>query len=307
MIHLHLDTDIGSEMTDAAALTLAAIYQDIKLVGVSTVTDDTQFRAQAALKLLSLLGKDKTPVSPGIGVPTNNFSWEGAVFGLENYRRFPVDNQSAAHLIIELANKYNGQLVLAGIGTLSNVAEALRLDKTLPQKVKRLVVMGGMINPPIVDSVQVPRGFEHNFCNDSAAASLVLNAGFNLTIVPGDLTFRADDPWTDSEIEELESINHPAVKLLAALNKESMKSMRSGLQSAGLPTAFARPWANDEILMAYIMQPGLFKTNTKNYRLELPDKYPRFVEDPSGFETTIVTDATLKEVRRYILDRLKEI
>ncbi len=306
MIQLHLDTDIGSEMTDAAALTLAATFPNIELVGVSTVTDDAEFRAQMALKLLSLLGKDDIPVAPGIGIPANDFSWERVVFGLEDYQKRPFE-KSAARLIVEMANKYNGQLTLAGIGTLSNIAEALRLDETLPQKVKHFVVMGGMINPPMVDGIQVPRGFEYNFCNDSAAASLVLKAGFNLTIVPGDLTFRSDDPWTDREIEELETIGHPAIKLLAKLNKESMKSMYIGLQSAGLPTEFARPWVNDEVLMTYVMQPELFKTETKKYRLELPDKYPRFIEDEAGFEVTIVSDASLKEVRQFILNRFKEI
>lgn len=49
-----LDTDIDSEMIDAATLTLLASAPKIELVGVTTVTHDTTFQASVAKKLLDI-------------------------------------------------------------------------------------------------------------------------------------------------------------------------------------------------------------------------------------------------------------
>lgn len=272
---LHIDTDIGHEMTDAAALVLAATQGEINLVGVSTVTGDTKFRMEIAKKLLELLKVHNVPVVPDAG---------------------------AAQLIIDLANKYARELVLVGIGPLTNIAAALDLDQSLPQKIKHLVLMGGIIDQPIVDGIPIPRGFEYNFCTDSGAAEKVLNAGFNLTILPGDVTFQKNDPWTEAELSEIHKLEHPAIKLLAKLNDESLKNMHDGLEKAGFPAQFARPWVNDEMLMTYLIRQELFQIEVKKYRIEMPDKYPRFIEDPEGFEVTLIVDTDYNKVRRFILD-----
>lgn len=193
MTKIILDTDIGSEMTDAATLVLLAISPEIELLGVTTVTHDSVFRASVAKKFLELLDKLNVPVSAGFGGQSEHI-WEKEVISPKGYEPSKdLDPRPAWQLILDLVNKNKGDVTLVGIGTTTNIAKALEEDSELPKKVKGLVLMGGMIEPPTVDGKQIPRGFEYNFCNDSASIEKIIKAGFNLTLLPGDLTFQQNE------------------------------------------------------------------------------------------------------------------
>ena len=293
-------------MTDAATLCLAAISSEIKLLGVSTVTHDTIFRASAAKKLLHLLDCDDIPVSAGYGKEATHH-WERQIIFPEGYRPLDLDKRQGYDLILDLVNAHIGDIVLVGIGTLTNIAKALEVDRDLPKKVSRLVVMGGMINPPIVDGKQIPIGFEYNFCNDNVAATKVVQAGFNLTIIPGDLTFQQDDPWTEEEMKELASIQHPAVQLLTKLKDQSLVEMRKGMEGAHLPLEFAKPWVNDELLMAYLIMPDFFETKDIFIHWELPNKYPRITIATEGYPVRLVSGVDFREAKKFIINRFRSI
>ncbi len=301
-MNIILDTDIGSEMTDAAAMCLAAISPEINLLGVSTVTHDTVFRASVAKRLLGLLGKRDIPVSAGFGKETEH-AWEKEVVFPDGYQPLALDKRQGYELIVDLVNEHAGDIVLVGIGTLTNIAKALEVDPELPKKVSRLVLMGGMIDPPTVDGKKIPIGFEYNFCNDNKAAERVVQAGFNLELVPGDLTFRQDDPWTQEEMGELAEIDHPAVRLLVALKDQSLIAASAGVEKAGLPIEFAKPWVNDEFLMVYLIKPELFETKDIFINWELPDKYPRITIAETGYPLTLVHDVNFPAARKFIIER----
>jgi inosine-uridine nucleoside N-ribohydrolase len=305
-MNLILDTDIGSEMTDAAALCLAAISPEIQLLGVSTVTHDTVFRASVAKKFLYLLAKDNIPVSAGFGKETQH-RWEKQIVFPEGYKPLKLDERQGYELILDLADAHARDVTLVGIGTLTNIAKALEVDPALPEKVSRLVLMGGMIDPPVVDGKKIPIGFEYNFCNDNTGAEKIIRAGFNLTIVPGDLTFQQDDPWTEEEMQELTNIKHPVMQLLADLKNQSLIEMKKGMEKAGLPPEFAKPWVNDELLMAYLIKPELFNTKDIFIKWELPDRYPRITIAESGYPLKLVCNTDFIKARRFIIERLAAI
>lgn len=297
-----IDTDIGSEMTDAAALTLATISPEIELLGVTTVTHDSTFRASVAKKFLNLLGKKNIPVAVGFGT-SGNHEWEKVVVFPEGYLPSKeLDSRPAWKLILDLVNQKEN-VTLVGIGTTTNLAKALEQDSKLPQKVERLILMGGMINPPIVEGKTIPRGFEYNFCNDSASAEKIIKAGFNLTLVPGDLTFKQDDPWTDDELLKLANIQNPAIQLLAKLKDKSLEAMTEGMKKANLPLEFAKPWVNDELVITYVLKPELFKTEDVLIKWELPDKYPRFIISDEGYPLKLISQTKFSEARSFILER----
>jgi purine nucleosidase/pyrimidine-specific ribonucleoside hydrolase len=54
-----IDTDIGGDVEDAFALTLALAYKQLNIVGITTISGDTLFRAKVAKHLLTLLGQKK--------------------------------------------------------------------------------------------------------------------------------------------------------------------------------------------------------------------------------------------------------
>lgn len=302
MIKIILDTDIGSEMTDAAALTLSAISPEIDLLGVTTVTHDSVFRASVAKKFLELLGKTDILVSAGFGA-AHKHVWEKELIFSIGYKPLGLDPRPAWQLILDLVNQNKEDITMVGIGTTTNIAKALDQDLELPNKVSRLILMGGMIESPIVDGKQIPRGFEYNFCNDSAAVEKIIRAGFNLTILPGDLTFQQDDPWTEEELRQLAQIKHPAVELLVKLKNRSLIVMKEGMEKAGLPLEFVKPWVNDEFVAAYLIKPELFETEDLLIQWELPDKYPRLVLSEVGYPIKIIKKINFTETRKFIIGR----
>ncbi len=194
-----------------------------------------------------------------------------------------------------------------GIGTTTNIAKALEEDSELPKKVSSLILMGGMIEPPTVDGKTIPRGFEYNFCNDSASIEKIIKAGFNLTILPGDLTFQQNDPWTEEELKRLTEIKHPSVELLVRLKNGSLLAMKEGMQKANLPIEFAKPWVNDEFVAAYLIKPELFETEDLLIRWELPDKYPRLIPSDAGYAVTLISKTNFPKTREFIIERFKNI
>ena len=64
-IPIILDTDIGSDVDDAFAVALILGSPELDLVGVTTVSGDTQARARLAAKMLWEAGKRDVPVAAG--------------------------------------------------------------------------------------------------------------------------------------------------------------------------------------------------------------------------------------------------
>ncbi len=303
MTKIILDTDIGSEMTDAATLCLLAISPEIELLGVTTVTHDSIFRASVAKRFLELLGKTDIPVSAGFGT-THKHEWEKELIFSTGYKPLELDPRPSWQLILDLVNQNKEDITLVGIGTTTNIAKALDEDPELPKKVKNLVLMGGMIEPPIVDGKQIPRGFEYNFCNDSASIEKIIKAGFSLTILPGDLTFQQDDPWTEEELTQLSQIKHPAAELLVKLKNGSLIAMKAGMEKVGLPQEFVKPWVNDEFVAAYLIKPELFQTQGMFIKWELPDKYPRLIPAETGYPVRLINKTDFKQTRKFIVNRI---
>lgn len=299
-----LDTDIGSEMTDAVALCLATISPEIELLGVTTVTHDTVFRASVAKKFLQLLGKSNIPVSVGFGKEAEH-NWEKRVIFPEGYKPLNLDARQSYELLLDLVNQNKNDVVLVGIGTTTNIAKSLEIDPDLPKKISRLVLMGGMINTPMVYGEQIPIGFEYNFCNDNVSATKIIQAGFNLTLLPGDLTFNQDDPWTEEDFEELAGINHPAIRLLVALKNQHMIEMKKSMEKAGLPVSFAKPWVNDEFTISYLIKPNLFGTEEVSISWELEGKYPKILIAEQGYPITLIQKTDFIKTRKFIIKRLK--
>src|SRR5437667_280616 len=64
-----IDTDIGDDIDDTLALSLALCSPEIELLGVTTVFGDTQKRAHLAAHLLKILGHKNIPVAAGQQMP----------------------------------------------------------------------------------------------------------------------------------------------------------------------------------------------------------------------------------------------
>jgi len=70
MTKIILDTDIGTDVDDALCLGLALAEPAVELIGITTVSGDTDCRARIARKLARLAGQPQIPVFAGAQDPS---------------------------------------------------------------------------------------------------------------------------------------------------------------------------------------------------------------------------------------------
>jgi purine nucleosidase len=205
-IPIILDTDIGDDVDDAYALVLAARWKAVELVAVTCVWGPTLSRARLARKLLDICEHHHVPVFPADDKQGHNPQLDWA----EGYE-FQAPVETAAQAIVRLANERLGELTLVPIGALSNVGKALDLDPQLGKKLRRIVLMGGWLDPS-----QHPERtpVEYNIGCDPEAGRKVFQSGANIVMVGLDVTLKvrlerewmermasAEKPWTHSLVE----------------------------------------------------------------------------------------------------------
>ena len=156
-----LDTDIGSNVDDLLALLFVLGSQNLKLVGVTTVYEDTHLRARIAAATLSLAGRDDVPIGFGNAEPKSgrDVFWtghEGEGFDLS---RVENPQTTAAAVYADALRTHGSRLVVAAIGPLTNAVEALEDCKVKPRCV---VAMAGQFEESWPD---------HNVFSDAVAAA----------------------------------------------------------------------------------------------------------------------------------------
>lgn len=180
-----LDTDIGSDIDDAFALALVINSPELELLGVTTVSGDTQARARLAAKLLWEAGGSwgKVPVyagEPGKPQPIEQTRWANGFTSSALHMSGAVDFMKTE------INRRPGKVTIIAIGELTNVAALLKSDASMAKKIKRIAMMGG----------SVARGYEPgskpeaewNIKSNPEAAQIVFSSGVPLMMAPLDVT-----------------------------------------------------------------------------------------------------------------------
>ena len=148
-IPLLIDTDPGVD--DALALLMAFNDARYEVVGLTIAAGNVglEHTVANALKLCEVCDVD-VPVFAGAADPLLHLAEDAAYvhgrdgFGDTGYTPATrtAEAEHAALAILRLSHAYAGKLVLVALGPLTNVALALKLDPTLPQRIARCVVMG---------------------------------------------------------------------------------------------------------------------------------------------------------------------
>ncbi|WP_458779314.1 nucleoside hydrolase [Arthrobacter sp. D3-16] len=189
----YLDCDTGIDDALALAYLLASPFASVE--GIGTVSGNVSAAAGArnTLDLLALAGSDDVPVALGAHHPLAGSFGGGAPWvhgengiGGVSLPTAPasVVEESAAEMLVRLARTYPGTLKVLAIGPLTNIAEALRLEPSLPSLVQSVTLMGGAALAP----GNITPVAEANIFNDPEAAALVLAADWDVTLVPLDVT-----------------------------------------------------------------------------------------------------------------------
>ncbi|WP_028544578.1 nucleoside hydrolase [Paenibacillus taiwanensis] len=201
--------DVDTGVDDALAIMMAVKSDALRLLGITTVSGNVSL-SQATLntrKILFALNQERLnrgeiayediPVIPGADRPLlRPLFFEHHVHGrdglggaLSNVELPPLSEElpHAAAFIIEQAKAYKGELELIMTAPLTNLAIAVRMCPELPQLIKRVVMMGGVVR----SFGNVTPTAEYNIYVDPEAARMVLEAGFDLTMVGLDVTRQA--------------------------------------------------------------------------------------------------------------------
>lgn len=176
-IPLLIDTDPGVD--DALALLMAFNDPDHQLVGLTIAAGNVglEHTVRNALKLCEVAGREDVPVYAGCADPLLHPAADAAyVHGRDGFGDIgylsasrAAEIEHAALAILRLSHEHAGELLLVALGPLTNIALALKLDPTLPQRIKRFVVMGGAVSA----HGNITAAAEFNIAFDPEAAHIV--------------------------------------------------------------------------------------------------------------------------------------
>ncbi len=272
MHRIIIDTDPGVD--DAHAILMAYAYPEVKVEAILPVNGNVGVdRTTAnACAILDLLGKD-TPIYPGCSAPLvlsvdENASHVHGADGLGG-ANFPpskrkVEKEHAADALVRIANASPGEITLVGIGPLTNIAVALKLDPHLPEKIKNLVVMGGAIygrgNTPNISA-------EFNTYTDPEAAYVVFESWPEFKLISWETTMAHG--FSGSLVEKWFAMNTPQAEFFKKTNQLAIEYITNILGRKMLFSA-------DALAMSVALEPSIVKKSEKHaLTVELNGRFTR--------------------------------
>ncbi|WP_018155035.1 nucleoside hydrolase [Demetria terragena] len=208
-----IDTDTAQD--DCVALLVGLLDPAVHLEAVTAVAGNVAFDRQVRNAFLTLNAAGRlgeVPVHLGCSRPMVR-EWVSAedvhgdgVGGLDmDFSDCEPDREHGVDALIRVVRDSPGEIDIVAIGPLTNLAVAQAKDPSFASKVRSLTVMGGSNN----GRGNITAAAEFNFFVDPEAAQVVLEAGFDITIVPwAPLTLR-DAVFSRARLAEIEAIGSP--------------------------------------------------------------------------------------------------
>ncbi|HML48820.1 MAG TPA: nucleoside hydrolase [Clostridia bacterium] len=150
---LLLDTDIGSDIDDAACLAWLLRQEDCELLGITTVSGQPERRAAVASALTHAAGREDIPIHAGTPDP---------IWGRNIQPRCPqadllqglahgegYETGSAIPFLRDVIRAHPGEITLLAIGPMSNVGLLFAMDPELPSMLAGLALMCGSFGTPL--------------------------------------------------------------------------------------------------------------------------------------------------------------
>ena len=137
-----IDTDIGDDIDDAFALTIALQDPRLEVIGVTTAWGDTRTRTLLVRRLLTTLGRQNVIVAEGPATP------DSVPFTQKKWASAATDTTpapDAIEFIREQVRNRPGEITLVALAPLSNIEALYRRDPEALHKLKQVVLMGGSI------------------------------------------------------------------------------------------------------------------------------------------------------------------
>lgn len=153
------------DVDDGLALLYLLGDPDARLLGVTTTFGNSRLDTvyETTRKMLRELGREELPVRRG-GAGRGSYDSEAVSF------------------LVQMADQYPGELSILATGSLTNLGGAYKKDPHFFEKVKEIVLMGGITSPLVFEKKEMD---ELNFSCDPHASWLVLTKGRNVSVITG--------------------------------------------------------------------------------------------------------------------------
>jgi len=260
----------GPCSTDMQSILMFVQSPRVELLGITVVSGDLWMDQEVlhTLRALELAGRTDIPVYRGAVFPLLNSQQEAARwesrFGGPLYQgawnqgepgpfeRRPLPEGEpttgpapgrAANFMVETVNRYPGEVVLWCGGPLTNVALALMLDPTLPEKTKEIVLMGAGIN-------RARYRREFNWWWDPEAVRMVLRAPWKrVTITPVDISVKTRH--SEALVDRIAAAGTALAKYIKQFHRTQPPAAQADPQ--WVPWIFM--W--DEVSAASVLEPSI--------------------------------------------------
>ena len=251
-----VDTDTATD--DALALLMALKAPNLRVEAITMVNGNVDFQQETrnALYTLQVGGfEGQYPVYQGMNRPMIRqdkyvpATWVHGMDGMSD-ANFPLPRQKpeAEHgvqAIIRLARQYPGEITIAAIGPLTNVAMAILLEPELPKLLKEVVFMGGYRN---FHGTVTPVG-TYNIWVDPEAARVVFESGVKLTTIGFDISVESS-VMNDADYAKVQAMQTPLSDFFLKINKIRRVYCKEHQQMAGSNHP-------DTLTMAYVVNPAV--------------------------------------------------
>ena len=275
-----IDCDPGngiafSDVDDGLALALALAHPGVSLEGVTIVAGNTsrELGYTSACELLSA-AKTNIPVSVGARDEPRPDStvWRELLDGRRDAAAWtrdfgatmllsPIklpDEAGAVDYLIDTVRSSPGEITVAALGPLTNVAAAIERDPGFARDVKRIAIMGGAFNHD-----RMPQ--ELNFGYDPEAAHVVLASRAAVSLIPFDVT--ATTLLTFAQLESLDDVE--------PLQRFIRDSTLPWLRFSDSRFALGGCYLHDPLVIAALIDPSLVRWADVSVDVVLSDPLAR--------------------------------
>lgn len=205
-----LDTDIGDDIDDALALAVALQSPELKVLGVVTVLQRGEARADLTYRILELYKRTDIPVGIGaeqtlLGKVSNDMVKQTDQLPA-GYHMPAGKRRNGISLMIDTLMNSPQKVTVLAYGPATNVALALRAEPRIKDKIERIMLMNGVF---------FRSGLEYNTFRDPEASQIVYNSGLPVATVGLDVTMKCK--LSLEQLKQMEDSKLENVRFLRAL------------------------------------------------------------------------------------------
>jgi inosine-uridine nucleoside N-ribohydrolase len=246
-----IDSDPGVD--DAVGILLALRSPELQVEAITAVAGNVplELTLPNALRLVEIAGRTNIPIAGGASHPLTrrlvtaryahgNNGLAGVDFPAPTIK---PSHESANETLRRIIRANPGEITIAAIGPLTNIAILLRSDPEIAPLIRGIAIMGGSLS-----GGNITPSAEFNFYADPEAARVVFDANLPLTMVGLDVTRKV--LLTEDHVKLLEASRDAAGQAAGKIMRATIERVRKG---SGSPTVAM----HDPLTIAWLIDPGI--------------------------------------------------